>query len=100
MSDPPAGDHPGSYPGSYPGLRLSTSRAGAEMVNLQTFVAQLAVRVAACEARLVVLQAANDAWAAEVAAANAIAAGGMAPASSEDSDAGTIEHDLPPNAPR
>jgi hypothetical protein len=71
------------------------------LTNLQTFTAHLAVRLAAVEARLTALQAAEDAWAAEVAAANAIRSGGLAPASDrQDSADSIIVHDMPPTAPR
>jgi hypothetical protein len=92
MSDPPASD---------PGSVTVTHLDPAWTVNLQTFVAQLAVRVAACEARLTALQAAEDAWAAETAAANAIRSGGLAPPGArQDSADSIIVHDMPPTAPR
>ena len=89
MSDPPASD-----PGSVTVTRLDFA-APVWLVNLQTFVAQLAVRVAACEARLTARQAADDAWAAETAAANAIRTGSLAPANDRQDSAQPA-----PNAPR
>ena len=62
--------------------------------------AEMAARLSALEADVAALKAANDAWAAEVAAANAVRTGGMGPSAATNDEPGQYTHDVAPNAPR